>query len=300
MISVVLFDLDDTLFAHRAAVAGAIVAHTHDASTVARWRDLEEQHYPRYLRGEMDVFQQRRVRVREFVAPTMLTDRQADDWFAAYFREYQRAWKLEDDALPCLDALAHLRLGLITNGDLALQTEKVDAVGLVSRFEHVIASGEVGYAKPDPRIFERAASEFGVAVSDALYVGDRLRTDAIGAASAGLVGVWLDRHGTASSDELEAARASGVRVISTLAELPPLIAAGFDAVANDEWARDGNEITMPSHAVGGSGLLDAAEADETVRTAGAVLHGVRGSEGSERARGGPRRDEDGAGHDERA
>jgi putative hydrolase of the HAD superfamily len=60
----------------------------------------------------------------------------------------------------------------------------------------------------------------------AAYVGDRLRTDAIGAAKAGLVGVWLNRLGeTPSADEAAAARTAGVLEIRELAQLPTLLAA---------------------------------------------------------------------------
>lgn len=88
----------------------------------------------------------------------LTTDAEADAWYDRYFVEYKRAWSLHADALPCLDALdaAGFRIGLITNGDLALQTEKLQTVGLDSRLEHVIAGGAVGCAKPDARIFAHA------------------------------------------------------------------------------------------------------------------------------------------------
>lgn len=47
---------------------------------------------------------------------------------------------------------------------------------------------------------------------------------AVEAAAAGLTGVWLDRPGTATSDELAEADASGVHVLRRLAELPSLLA----------------------------------------------------------------------------
>jgi putative hydrolase of the HAD superfamily len=235
VISVVLFDLDDTLFAHRRAVAAGIVAHirtlggkARDAEPeIARWRALEEQHYHRYLAGELDFLGQRRARVRGFVEPygvSLADDPAADAWYDGYFAEYELAWELHDDTLPCLDVLAALRLGLITNGELSFQARKVEAMGIADRFEHIIASGSVGFTKPDRRIFETACEWFEVPVESAMYVGDRLQTDAIGAVSAGLGGVWLDRDGTATVDELGAAAASGVHVIGTLAELPGLIA----------------------------------------------------------------------------
>ena len=223
-VDVVLFDLDDTLFAHRAAVDTAIVAHLRTAGldavdAVTRWHELEELHYPRYLAGEVSFFEQRRIRVRELAGPLGLDlsgDGDADAWYEAYFGEYVRAWSLHDDALACLDALAArgIRLGIITNGELDFQTDKLTAVALAERMEHVIASGDVGVAKPDPRIFEVAVQRFGVTPDRAAYVGDRLHTDAIGARDAGLLGIWLDRHGVGGDFRPR---------IRSLAQLPPLL-----------------------------------------------------------------------------
>lgn len=234
-IRVVLFDLDDTLFAHRRSVELAIATHRtalglptgDDDAEHARWVELEERHYHRYLMGELDFLGQRRARARDFVAPFghALDDAAADAWWDAYLLEYERSWALHDDVGGCLDALEGrgIRVGLITNGDLAFQSGKVHALGLVDRVEHLVASGDVGVAKPDARIFQHACRLFGVAPADAVYVGDRLHTDAIGAAGAGLAGVWLDRAGAADDDALEAASAAGVRVIRSLDALPALL-----------------------------------------------------------------------------
>ena len=235
--AVVLFDLDDTLFAHSRAVASGVAAYraahggalaaADDAVELARWYALEEQHYHRYLAGEIDHREQRRHRARGFVEPFGLdlsNDVDADDWFGRYLVEYERAWELYDDTLPALDALEALRpdvrFGVITNAELPFQRSKMDATGLSSRIEITIASSEVGAVKPHARIFEYACERFGVAPGDAAYVGDRLETDAVGAAAAGLTGVWLDRTGAATADDVARAAASGVRIIRGLAELP--------------------------------------------------------------------------------
>jgi putative hydrolase of the HAD superfamily len=234
MTSVVLFDLDDTIFAHRLAVDRGIASHlaasgvtTVDAAEIARWTELEEHHYHRYLTGELDYLGQRRARARDFAAPYGLRfthDSEAEGWFEEYLDHYRAAWSLYDDTLPCLDALADrgVRLGIITNGEEHFQLPKLERMGLADRFEHVIASGALGITKPDRRIFEFACEKFGVPVSDALYVGDRLATDAVGARDAGLRGVWLVRDGAASDDAVATAGASGVTVITTLAQLPAL------------------------------------------------------------------------------
>ena len=236
VIRVALFDLDDTLFHHRQAVRDGIGAHV--ASTLPgvdatahldRWDALEELHYHRYLSGELDYLGQRRARARDFMAGFGVvfdTDADAEEWFDRYLLEYVHAWALFDDALPCLTALAAagVRLGMITNGIPSFQQPKLDTLELAAHLEHVVTSGEFGVAKPDASIFVHACELFGVDPSDAAYIGDRLHTDAIGAAGAGLLGVWLDRDGAATPDELDEARASGAQVVRSLDELPALLA----------------------------------------------------------------------------
>jgi putative hydrolase of the HAD superfamily len=234
-IDVVMFDLDDTLFAHSKAVASGVAAHRRahggamaaadENAEFARWTLLEEHHYHRYLRGELGFLDQRRERSRGFVEPFGLDlsdDAVADEWFGRYLAEYRLAWELHDDTIPMLDALPQ-RLGVITNAELGFQLGKIEAMAIAHRFEHVIASGEVGAAKPDPRIFHAALQAFGVAPEHAAYVGDRLHTDAIGAANAGLMGIWLDRAGAASVEERALASAAGVAVIHSLSEVQGLV-----------------------------------------------------------------------------
>lgn len=237
----VLFDLDDTLLAHREAVAEALLArlrvlgHPYDVSDadaeVAYWRALEERHYHRYLGGEIGYADQRRERAREFAerhGVTLALEEQ-DPWFTGYFDLYEAAWRRYDDVLPCFDGLERripgVRFGVITNGELDRQLRKLDAIGLLDRFDVVVASGDVGVTKPDARIFEIACERLGVEPAHAAYVGDRWGTDAVGAARAGLTGVWLDRYGDPlTDDERVAAGDLDVAHIVTLAQLPALLA----------------------------------------------------------------------------
>jgi putative hydrolase of the HAD superfamily len=232
---VVLFDLDDTLFAHREAVRVGFAAHlsVHRELVVAdvdaeldRWVRLEEEHYPRYLSGELGWLEQRRQRSHAFLAPygvTLRDDAAADTWFNGYRDRYRDEWALHDDVIPCLDALPDVRFGVITNGELDAQADKIATLGLGDRIEHIVASGELGVAKPDLAIFQYACDLFGVAPADACYVGDRFETDAVGATAAGLRGVWIDRPGNATPGELEKATRGGIPVITSLAELPELL-----------------------------------------------------------------------------
>lgn len=240
-IRAVLFDLDDTLFAHRGAAADGIVAHarslgrpydvTDAAAEASAWHALEEHHYHRYLAGDVDFDQQRWHRARDYAARhgVSLQPDDAASWWTAYFERYIEHWRLHEDAFPCLDELAQIipgvHFGIITNGELAFQLRKIDAMGIRDRFETIVASGDVGVTKPDARIFELACERLGVKPHEAAYIGDRLGTDAVGAARAGLTGVWIDRYDAMVSEEERSAAADlGVIRITGLAELPALLA----------------------------------------------------------------------------
>ena len=237
---VVLFDLDDTLMAHRAAVDAGIALHmaerayeTERAPAQQLWHDLEEEHYHAYLAGRLTFEGQRRARARDFALAhgEELDELAAGAWFARYFERYRESWSLHDDARPALDALDEalpgVRFGIITNGELDFQRAKLERLGILDRFTHVIASGDVGITKPDPGIFELAVARFAsdAPVTAAAYVGDRLVTDAIGAATARLVGVWLNRRGaTMTDDEAASAAMLGVAEVASLSELAPTLA----------------------------------------------------------------------------
>jgi putative hydrolase of the HAD superfamily len=118
-------------------------------------------------------------------------------------------------------ALRELRpahaLGLVTNGASCLQREKLHASGLGDYFRVVVVSSEVGVAKPDVSVFERALAELGA--ESAVMIGDSLRKDVGGARAAGLEAVWLNRSGRPRPDDLD------VPEVASLAELPRVLAA---------------------------------------------------------------------------
>jgi putative hydrolase of the HAD superfamily len=218
----ILFDVDDTLIDHTGAQrAAAERLHAHVSSGVdlaaflRDWEAATERHFARYLAGELDYREQRRARVRDLVGPS-LSDREADDLVAIYIAEYQAAWTLFDDVVPCLKRLAGYRLGAVTNGNGVQQRAKLGRTGLLERLEHLVIADECGHAKPDPAIFALACRVAGAAPEDTVYVGDRYDLDAAAARSAGLRGVWLDRRYAASD-------VHAPPIIRALSELPDLL-----------------------------------------------------------------------------
>jgi putative hydrolase of the HAD superfamily len=85
-------------------------------------------------------------------------------------------------------------VGLVTNGPPDIQRLKLEQTGLAGSFSAVVISGEVGFGKPDPGIFEHALEVLCVDAGDAVMVGDNWERDVEGALSAGLRAVWI-AHG---------------------------------------------------------------------------------------------------------
>jgi putative hydrolase of the HAD superfamily len=98
------------------------------------------------------------------------------------------------DASAALEELSESHvLALVTNGAACLQREKLTASGFSDYFKAVVVSADVGVAKPDAAIFERALSLLGVDGDRAVMVGDSLRKDVDGARAAGLGAIWVNR-----------------------------------------------------------------------------------------------------------
>jgi HAD superfamily hydrolase (TIGR01549 family) len=88
-------------------------------------------------------------------------------------------------------------------------------LGLAGHVDHVVASGDVGVAKPDPGIFEEACARLGMRPERVLHVGDSLVDDYRGGAAAGLQVILLQRD---PEPEPQASR-----IIHRLDELPELL-----------------------------------------------------------------------------
>jgi putative hydrolase of the HAD superfamily len=220
----VLFDLDDTLLDGDAAWVAGLAEMCRRCPDVpaepafTAWHDVFADPFEAYLRGESTLEESRRERVRQWWQTLNIAaaDDEVDAWWADYERGYVAGWSRFPDVDGCLAGLAGIPIGLITNGDSDQQRAKVLALGLDGVVSVVVVSGDLGYAKPDPRIFRYAAQALSVEPERCLFVGDRLDADVAGALSAGMQAVWLNRRAL----EVPA----GIASIAGLDELEPLLA----------------------------------------------------------------------------
>ena len=113
-----------------------------------------------------------------------------------FIRERRKRHIVYDDVLPTLEHFRQrCRLGLLTNGAPDLQRAKLEGSGLGIFFDAIVVLGEVGYGKPDPRIFKLVLARLNAKPEAAVMVGNSLKSDVSPAKEIGMIAVWVNREG---------------------------------------------------------------------------------------------------------
>lgn len=125
------------------------------------------------------------------------------DTFIRTRREIHVVYDDVHDALGTLRNSGRYRMAVVTNGLSCLQREKFRGAGLERYFDAVIAGGDIGIGKPDPRIFRHLLDELDGTADETIMTGNSLEKDIAGARAAGIFSVWMDRSGTLETDGCE-------------------------------------------------------------------------------------------------
>lgn len=90
----------------------------------------------------------------------------------------------------------HYPLALVSNFDHGATARAIlRRDGAAKYFDPIVISDEHGWRKPHPSIFVDTLATLGVAPQDALYVGDSVEDDIVGAKGAGLDIAWVNQSG---------------------------------------------------------------------------------------------------------
>ncbi len=71
----------------------------------------------------------------------------------------------------------------------------IEELSLEGYFDAVMAAGEVGAWKPDPKIFAPLLAHFNLSPEETVYIGDNYFADVIGARNAGITPILYDPRG---------------------------------------------------------------------------------------------------------
>ncbi len=114
--------------------------------------------------------------------------RSVEQYFAA-FLEYS---KLIPGTTEMLSKISqNYKLGLLSNfTDGAGARNLLNHLGLSRFFSSLLISGELGYRKPHPFVFDALAESLQVKPREVIYIGDDPEADVKGALNSGLQPVW--------------------------------------------------------------------------------------------------------------
>lgn len=199
----VLFDADATLFDYEAAAARALpalFAHVglpfdremdqarYGAANQRAWREFREGHIS-YNDIKIERF-------RRLFHDRKLDYEAISTTYLSYLLQY---WLLMDGAEEvCRYLSSRCTIAIVTNGLPEIQKPRV-RISPLSRYippERVFVGQEIGFTKPDPRIFEFAFRALGhTKREDALMVGDSLAEDIQGGINFGMDTCWVNPTG---------------------------------------------------------------------------------------------------------
>ncbi len=112
---------------------------------------------------------------------------------------------LKEGVRETLEALhGEYTMGIISDTGVtpgSIIRDHLEGHELLHYFTSTVFSNEVGYCKPDPRVFEKALNELKVRPEEAVHVGDLLRTDVAGAKGVGMKAVWVSEAGDYPHEE---------------------------------------------------------------------------------------------------
>ena len=201
----IFFDLDITLIDIKKAQYAAIedlynIYNFSDkvdlSSFTKKWDELTDYHYAFYTRKEISYDEQRNRRIIDlFKAYDMPLDKTPGEIYAVYFKSFEDNWCLFDDVYSALEKLrsSGYKLGVISNGDLNQQTDKLTRTGIINFFDIIAASSEYEFSKPDPRLYKAIMEKYNINASEMVMIGDQVDKDVLPCLQIGIDAVWLNR-----------------------------------------------------------------------------------------------------------
>ncbi|MGM2769968.1 HAD family hydrolase [Bacillus sp. PGP15] len=190
-----LFDLDDTLLDRDKAVDNFFllvlekcyedVSDTVKNTMLQKFKEYDKREY-----GISDKTIVLDSLFDEFAPKYRLPHNYIQDFWNENF---PKCFSIDQNTIHFLNQIKkQFKVGVITNGSTQRQKAKIFNTNLNKYFETIIISEEVGFSKPDKRIFELALNKLNVQPENTLFVGDDLEKDIAGPQNVNIKGVWFN------------------------------------------------------------------------------------------------------------
>ncbi len=203
----ILFDIDGTLIGQK--IRGDITLRTFYLENKEKFDNVSEKeffnlwlnagkiNFQQFLKGEISFEEKITSQILEvFKHSSSEIDRhKANMIFNKFLPLYEENLQLYEDVIPCLEDLKKegYRLGIISNGHSEDQRKKLNKFGIKDYFSTIVISGDIGFAKPNPKIFLESIKILNVDPQDVIYIGDMIEMDIIAANKVGMKAIWINR-----------------------------------------------------------------------------------------------------------
>lgn len=177
MIKAVIFDLDDTLISERKYI---ISGYRHVAKLLSDKVGIDKQLIFDIL---MELFQSSPKKVFNRLFNKLQMPYVEEDILnlVEAYRNHMPDIQFYDDVLPYLELLKvkGIKTGIITDGYISTQRNKLKVLNTDKYFDHIIVTEELGreYWKPHPKSFEMMNKILKVEFNEMIYVGDNPEKD---------------------------------------------------------------------------------------------------------------------------
>jgi putative hydrolase of the HAD superfamily len=206
MVRAFLFDLDDTLFDHKhSRLCGLAALQTRfpqlqPVPIVMLEREHERllnTDYHLVLDGKISMLDGTALRIKRLCQNYLpdFSEQEAKEAGELYNLAYLQNRQPVVGALEVLAAAKRsATVGVVTNGLVETQKEKLQICSLSGLIDFMITSEEAGFKKPSPEIFQAALQKANATSSETIFVGDSWASDIIPACKLGMQAIWLNRY----------------------------------------------------------------------------------------------------------
>lgn len=123
------------------------------------------------------------------VAPTLGLDN--EQVIRRLADEIWSTWRVDTDVLALIDDLRQThRVAMLSNATDVLEERLSQTYGVADRFEQILNSARLGWAKPDPRVFAELCQRLQLKPEEIVFVDDRAE-NIVAAAAHGLHVAWF-------------------------------------------------------------------------------------------------------------
>jgi len=114
-----------------------------------------------------------------------------------YSRIHEKLWYLFGDVEETLQKLKNegIKLGIMTNGTSESQRGKLKRFDIEKYFDYIFIEGEIGYGKPDIKIYEYMLQTTKAECNKIIMVGDNLIWDIEPPQKSGIFTIWINTKG---------------------------------------------------------------------------------------------------------